>query len=432
MTGLHFNRCQAGQVEMLDNLYAEKTAPVPVRSAKAAAGRTVDKRPHRTRRGKVQRGKVGTALEARIGKTLGVKPKSTCKCKDLAAKMDNWGIAGCEQHRAEIVSALVANREVLEQALADKSWMLGFAAKLTPDTVLQVGANHLLDLAIKDATAVAPKRREKRQPRQRVQRRPSRKANPYSGWRSEADGPRIEHGPFESKIRHLTYFVYGKNENSWKWNLDQLSKRFWLFNGTKVLGISHDRESSDPQNVIDYAASRGMTFDNVLTRKNDPNLRETVLWVPMMECLNPLTADDNEVVFSAHAKGQKYDDPRHTRDWTDLMYQSCLDDWPSVYEALRTSLMAGSFREYGLLGRWHNWAYSGTFYWWRLQEVGKRNWRDVDKWFAGTESWPGKMCEARETACLFLNDSRRMYDAPYWESTVWPEWRKYKEKMRVL
>jgi hypothetical protein len=150
----------------------------------------------------------------------------------------------------------------------------------------------------------------------------------------------------------------------------------------------------------------------------------------MLSLLNPQSAGENEVVFSAHAKGQKYDDPSHTRDWTDLMYQSCLDDWPAVYNALRTSLMAGSMREYGLLGKWHNWAYSGTFYWWRLAEIGKRKWRDVDQWFAGTESWPGKMCDARETACLFLNDSRRMYDHQYWVDVVWPEWNRYLQQRK--
>lgn len=240
----------------------------------------------------------------------------------------------------------------------------------------------------------------------------------------------IQHGPFISSIRHLTYFVYGRSTDSWQWNLRQLATRWSLFNGTKVLGIAHDAESASAQEVIEFAATLGMTFDHVLTAKNNPKLREVVLFVPMMKLLNPTTAGENEVVFSSHAKGQKYDDASHTRDWTDLMYQSCLDDWPAVETALRTSLMAGSFREYGLLGKWHNWAYSGTFYWWRLAEIGKRKWNEVDQWFAGTESWPGKMCLPQETACLFLNDSLRLYNQQYWKDVVWPNWKKYKNATR--
>jgi hypothetical protein len=254
---------------------------------------------------------------------------------------------------------------------------------------------------------------------------------PYTGWRSEADGPAIQHGPLVSSVRHLTYHIWASNRgDSWQWNLEQLAKRWRLFNGKKIVGIAEDRDSASADVVLQFAESLGMKFDHQVIRQNIPKLREVVTWVPMLEILKPQSAGPGEVVFSAHAKGQKYEDPRHTRDWTDLMYQSCLDDWPSVYNALRTSLMAGSMREFGLLGKWHDWAFSGTFFWWRLAEIGKRNWRDVDQWFAGTESWPGKMCDPRETACLFLNDSRRMYDLPYWESTVWPEWAKYQEQLR--
>jgi len=182
--------------------------------------------------------------------------------------------------------------------------------------------------------------------------------------------------------------------------------------------------------VIDYAASLGMVFDHVLTAPNSEKLRETVLWVPMLRLLNPEAAGADEVVFSAHAKGQKYDDPNHTRDWTDLMYQTCLDDWPVVYNALRTALFAGSFREFGLLNLNSNWAYSGTFWWFRLAEIGKRDWSSVNQYFCGTEAWPSLLCIPQETACLFLNDSKRMYNAHYWQSTVWPEWEKYKERLR--
>jgi hypothetical protein len=253
----------------------------------------------------------------------------------------------------------------------------------------------------------------------------------YTGWRSEADGPRIEHGPFVSSIRHLTYHVYAaKKHDSWKWNLGQLAKRWPLFNGTRIIGISEGTEAQSASQVIAFAESLGMVFDHHVIRPNNEKLREVVTWAPMLSLLKPESAGENEVVFSAHAKGQKYDDPAHTRDWTDLMYQSCLDDWPAVYNALRTSLMAGSMREYGLLGKWHNWAYSGTFYWWRLAEIGKRKWRDVDQWFAGTESWPGKMCDPKETACLFLNDSRRMYEHRYWVDVVWPEWNRYLQQRK--
>lgn len=433
MTGLHFRRCQAGQVEMLDRLYAERRPPVVM---------TTENRPdnvrsmptaeilHRVRKsGPANHEPVGTVLRRKIERLTSVKAGNGCNCKTLAAQMDIWGVAGCEQRRDEIIDQLVANRDVLVEGLKAEGGWLNIAAAgvaaIVPESSLRKGAGWLLDEAIEHVKQTAPPKPQRKQGAVT-----NRKPHVYSSWRSEADGPVIPVGPFESKIRHLSYFVYPANETSWKWNLDELAKRFWLFNGRKVLGVVHDRDSAKPEAVLEYAKSVGMTFDDVFIKPNNPKQREVVLWVPMLECFAPETARSDEVVFSAHAKGQKYDDPKFTRDWTDLMYQVCLDDWPAVYNALRTSLMTGAFREYGLFKKWYNWAYSGTFYWWRLAEIGKRNWRDVDPWFCGTESWPGKMCDPRETSCLFLNDSRRLYDRQYWIDVVWPAWAEYQQGRR--
>jgi hypothetical protein len=412
----HHRRCQAGQHEAIDRFYARE--PENAVTAEVSK-RSKDRR--KVARAALVREPVGAALKARIARLVAIKTSAGCNCNNLAADMDRWGIAGCESRREEIISHLVGNREMLIEALrADGNWWKTTFAEMLPDAALRAGAAWLLNNAIADVRALPkPVSRGRRNNR-----------GVYTGWRSEADGPLVEMGPFESKLRHLTYFVYGKSRDSVQWNLEQLAKRWWLFNGKRIIGIASDAESMTSQQVIELADSLGMKFDVVLTAKNNPKLREVVLFKAMLSELHPEFSSSDEVVFSAHAKGQKYDDPKHTRDWTDLMYQSCLDDWPSVYNALRTSLMAGSFREYGLLGKWHNWAYSGTFVWWRLQAIGRRKWSDIDQWFAGTESWPGKMCLPQETACLFLNDSRRLYDAHYWTETVWPEWAKYQEAIR--
>ena len=356
---------------------------------------------------------VGTALKSRIEKLITIKTGKGCGCQNLATQMDNWGLAGCEQRRAEIVAHLVGNREILIESLGGWS---GFLAGMLPDIMLRAGAGMMLDQAIADVRSQVAEKR---------QARPQRQPREYTGWRSIADGPMLPHGPFVSTIRHLTYFVYARTEDSWKWNLQQLSSRWWLFNGTRILGIAFDNESASAAVVMEYAASLGMVFDHVLTAPNSTKLREVVLWLPMMKLLKPESAGADEVVFSAHAKGQKYDDPSHTRNWTELMYMSCLDDWEFVEDALHTTLMAGSFREFGLLSKHHNWAYSGTFFWWRLQEIGKRRWHEVDQWFAGTESWPSKMCDPREVSVCFLDQSTRLYIAEYWSKTVWAAWYKY-------
>jgi len=113
---------------------------------------------------------VGTALAAKITGLLGIKAGSGCNCKDLAAKMDDWGIEGCDKkHRGEIIDALVANKDMLSGSLAKAAVVytkdVGIieAAKLSTGLIwswlkredaeteaLAAGANWLLNSAIEE------------------------------------------------------------------------------------------------------------------------------------------------------------------------------------------------------------------------------------------------------------------------------------------
>lgn len=48
---------------------------------------------------------VGDALTKLIAE-YGLAAKSSCSCKSWAGKMNEWGVAGCREHRAEIVAHL--------------------------------------------------------------------------------------------------------------------------------------------------------------------------------------------------------------------------------------------------------------------------------------------------------------------------------------
>ena len=413
---VHFAKCQRGAVAAIDVLYGAQPEPSRVR---VPQGRSTVSSP-KTRCSDCSN--AGTLMLAAIQADTG-QPVSCGSCKTYLMSLNRMS---SHDHAA-----------IIQKLYAEISWPPSWRTTQGDKEGQRKRIGELVSNVLARATTKCETNCETTKPQrgqrpQQPQRAVGRKGGrPYSGWRSEADGPRIVFGPFASNIRHLTYHVWAtKKHDSWRWNLEQLAKRWDLFNGKRIIGIAHDEGSEHPEIILQFAESLGMAFDLAVVRGNNQKLREVVTWLPMLHHLNPESAADDEVVFSAHAKGQKYDDPGHTRDWTDLMYQSCLDNWPAVHEALRTSLMAGSFREFGLLGKWHDWAYSGTFFWWRLAEIGKRKWNDIDQWFAGTESWPGKMCDPRETACLFMNDSRRMYDAEYWQSTVWNEWKKYLEEIQ--
>lgn len=43
---------------------------------------------------------------ARLIRSLGLRGESGCGCDDLAARMDAWGVGGCQRHREEILAHL--------------------------------------------------------------------------------------------------------------------------------------------------------------------------------------------------------------------------------------------------------------------------------------------------------------------------------------
>lgn len=98
---------------------------------------------------------VGTVLSEMIANfaTIKTNEDDECDCAKLAAKMDAWGIAGCEgEHREEILQQLVKNRHLLAESLkADGGWMAEIKAASVdslPEAVVRKGASMLLSRAI--------------------------------------------------------------------------------------------------------------------------------------------------------------------------------------------------------------------------------------------------------------------------------------------
>lgn len=233
-----------------------------------------------------------------------------------------------------------------------------------------------------------------------------------------------------STTRHLTMHVWPTRwHNGWQWNLEQLAARASLFNGRKVLAVATDGKTWDADAVRQYAADRGLVFDEVVARRNSRSLREVYTWEPMLQALGMPHLAETDVVFSCHAKGVRHDNHGgHVQAWADLMYQSCLDYWPLVEHQLSQYVATGSFKRYGMFTTPRNkrWHYSGTFFWWRPAELAKRDWRRIDRRFFGTESWLGLHCFPDETGCLFLDGVGDLYQADYWENEVWPKWSSWK------
>ena len=218
--------------------------------------------------------------------------------------------------------------------------------------------------------------------------------------------PRQRRISLDEPIRHLTMHVWPTtHQDMWRWNLEQITARAELFNGRKVLGVVYDYKSHFPDEVLAESARLGIVWDDVVVRRNTTKLGEVKTWLLRLEKLSPETAAENEVVFACHAKGVRHDYGA-VIPWASLMYEACLDNWWSVREHLESVVMTGAMKQ----GRdgWR-WEYSGSFYWFRLAEIGRRNWRNIEGHYAGTETWPAVQCHTSEAGCLFASNCGNAY-----------------------
>lgn len=216
----------------------------------------------------------------------------------------------------------------------------------------------------------------------------------------------------------------------WQWNCDHVLKRAKMFNGHRVIAIVTSPECDSADDVKKYMAD---FTDDFIIMENNPVLREVITFLPMLNRFTQRTTR-GEITFCCHAKGVRHGQRPETATstifkWADIQYQSALDYWPLVKRQLEQFPMTGNFKRYGEFttpgnNRWH---YSGTYYWFRNEDVFRRDWQHVDQKFFGTESWPGYLFCANETGCLFLDGSEDLYDNLYFNKIVTPEWQRYQK-----
>lgn len=241
--------------------------------------------------------------------------------------------------------------------------------------------------------------------------------------------------------RHLLYFVCPRPGGGiWEWNCEQMAARLSLFNGRKIIAIATGngpfrpgvlrRKLDDPELV--KAKFPGCEF---LIVQNDGALGETVAWESLWE---QVTHGQSDVTFYAHAKGVKWGvhHPHSPwiRLWCQMMYETCLDDWPAVQEQLKLYPLTGSVRKLGRCfpedvqdSQWH---YSGSFYWVRNADWYARGGHRARPTRMTSEALPGvlfKPGEAGHLLCSGMAPELHLYEEPSWTKTIFPAWRRWRE-----
>lgn len=229
-------------------------------------------------------------------------------------------------------------------------------------------------------------------------------------------------------VRNLIYFIYPvKNNGVWSRNVAQLLKRIRLFNGRRVVAIATDGRTDPAEWVKDQFAGHVHEFIEV---RNNPGLGEVTAWGALMERVettNPLT-----VTWYGHAKGvsRPVNEGVTVHRWTEMMYETCLDYWPLVYETLDSHALAGSMRLTwgGFTGSASVWHYSGAFFWLRNRDVFSQDWRKIDPIWGGVEAWPGIQFPQDRGAVLFHKLNGTPYDMGYMTTVLEPELAKWRQE----
>lgn len=335
-------------------------------------------------------GGAGTEL-VRILKGYGVP---ACQaCRDLAAKMDSWGIESCRDRIEDIVDDMLPRAK--DWIASKRRWI----HSLLPDSVETFAVKLRLRGLINEAIESVESQK------QRIPKQTNRRRNNLSITKKRDRSP-IEAIEFNGSIhRNLIYHIYPVHGNGvWQWNVSQLLSRIDVFNGRKIVSIVTDNKTDSVEDVQDMFPSE-IEF---VVKKNKKRSGETVTFISMLR--DVIDDDQNAITFYGHAKGvtRKSSERSVIQRWTESMYSACLDNVDHVERQLVDHGVVGAYRRQQQLGK-ARWYYSGTFYWFRHIHAFHRNWKYVDPKYWGSESWPGNLFNLNESSVLIADKVGSLY-----------------------
>lgn len=341
----------------------------------------------------------GTELKKLLAQLGVVAAGVPCDCNAHAAQMDAWGADGCREHRGETVAWL---RE------GQTKW--GWAAKLKAAALAVVtGLAFTLDWS-----------------------------DPFPSLVDEA----IRRSEFTTiTTRNLLYHAapFSAHGGPWRRAVRNITDRWPLFNGRKIVAIMTGPAMDSPDEVRRAFGPHAADVE-FIELPNEPGSntapgREVISFLPLFERAESTTP--TEATFWAHTKSATHDSAHPGHLWGDVMAELCLDYWPVVDRLLRQFPVAGTFRK--LVHAWQprdgfhsqsDWHYSGSFFWFRHDRLfTKPDWRRIDQFFSGIESYPSLHFPVEQSGVIFEPNTQiglALYGWDYWAHQVLPrltQWR---------
>ena len=291
--------------------------------------------------------------------SLGLEEKSGCQCHAVAAAMNNDGVDGCRSRRGEYVAKLTESAKLYNW----REKLAAGAAAWRSSIPLSVAG--MFDEALRRAAA-------------------------KDAWQP---------------VRNCIYHVAALKANDlWLRNLEQIKKRWSVFNGRRIIAYAVGDACHTLREVRQHLPDA-----TIIEVPNDPQLREVASFVRLLQEVESRSADT--ITFYGHTKGNSTaESVKGSVRWRNSMYKYLLDDVEQVRRALCTHTFCGTHKITWLPG--HSpypsglaigtWMHAGTFFWFRHDEVfTKPRWWEISNDRYAAEAWPSTICEAERAWSMY-------------------------------
>jgi uncharacterized HAD superfamily protein/adenine/guanine phosphoribosyltransferase-like PRPP-binding protein len=209
------------------------------------------------------------------------------------------------------------------------------------------------------------------------------------------------------EVHNLIYHVCPmERSNSWRKNLEQLMRRWGVFNGKKIIACA-DGPGIHPTSVVYDILPKDC---KIVSIHNDIANREQATFPYLLDQIR--NDSPNEATFYAHSKGiQTKANQVGSMQWRNAMYHYLLDDMEHVDECLQTHAAVGTTKITKKKREWIvptgktlpcQWIFAGTFFWFRHDVIFSYPQANIvyDDRYA-VEAWLGTFLPVEEGVSLY-------------------------------
>jgi hypothetical protein len=207
--------------------------------------------------------------------------------------------------------------------------------------------------------------------------------------------------------RNLIYHIYPAGD--WQESLNEIAAHIDVFNGRRIVAIATDTDM-DVDAIWDEVMV-ALRPHVLFTAPNDPKLRETVTFMPLIESV--LNESPSEATFYCHTKGNTTADGKTgARRWRQVMVDRLLGHFDDAMRHLGRYAFVGTHKmiwpDSALppyptrLRARHQWMHSGTFWWFRHDRVAELHTPEAIAWDRyGVEAWPSQLVPHTEAYSMW-------------------------------